>query len=81
MNTSEWQYKRTNSKGEAVLRRDTNETVDFVETYLIKNKIPYMGSGTTMLYIENKAGKEYAYYCTTGRWSIKKRVYLSLIHI
>jgi hypothetical protein len=75
MSTSEWKYNRTNSKGEVVFRRDTNETVDFVETYLIKNNISYMGSGTTMLYIENKAGKEYAYYCTTGRWSVKKRVY------
>jgi len=77
---SEYKYKRTTSKGEKVFRRDTNESIDDVEKYLIKNKIPYRGTGTSMLYIENKAGKEYAYYCTTGRWSIKKRVYKHHYH-
>ena len=33
---SEYKYKRTTSKGEKVFRRDTNESIDDVEKYLIK---------------------------------------------
>ena len=29
-----WKYVRTNSKGDAVFRKDTNESLEFVENYL-----------------------------------------------
>tara|TARA_R110000782_G_scaffold261545_1_gene353247 strand:+ start:1026 stop:1493 length:468 start_codon:yes stop_codon:yes gene_type:complete len=72
---TEWKFNRVNSKGDAVFRRDTNESIDFVENYLIKNGISYYGSGHSMLYIENNIGVEYVYYYTTGRWSKKKKTY------
>ncbi len=71
---SEYKYARTNSKGEVILRRDTEEDLTFVMEYLNENKIPfeYIDSAT-MFYIENRAGVRYAYYYTTGRWAIKSR--------
>jgi len=71
---SEYKYSRTNSKGEVILRRDTEEDLAFVIKYLNDNKITfeYIDSAT-MFYVENKAGVMYAYYYTTGRWAIKSR--------
>ena len=40
MSTSEWKYERTNSKGERVYRRDTNESLAFVTEYLDEKKYP-----------------------------------------
>jgi len=36
---SEYKYARTNSKGEVILRRDTEETLSFVTSILDKNNI------------------------------------------
>ena len=33
MSNSEWEYVRTNSKGEAIFRRDTDDDFDFVCSY------------------------------------------------
>ena len=73
--SKEWTYVRTNSKGEPVFRRDTNEDLDFVENYLIDKNIPYeLRTGATLMYIYNKDGKRYAYYWTTGRWSVENAI-------
>lgn len=67
---SEWTYVRTNSKGKAIFRRDTNEDLEFVEKYLGEHNIDYdLRLGATMMYIYNNDNKRYAYYWTTGRWS------------
>ena len=39
--TSEYQYSRTNSKGEAVFRRDTNQNLEEVKEYLHRRDIRY----------------------------------------
>tara|TARA_R100000322_G_C5347628_1_gene167450 strand:+ start:259 stop:609 length:351 start_codon:yes stop_codon:yes gene_type:complete len=73
---SEWEYVRTNSKGEAVFRKDTNESLEFVENYLQEKNIQYCVSmGASLLWIENEEGREYVYYWTTGRWSPRKPKY------
>jgi hypothetical protein len=71
---SEYKYARTNSKGDVILRRDTEEDVDFVIAYLKGKDIPfeYIDSAS-LFFIENRAGVKYAYYYTTGRWAIKSR--------
>lgn len=67
---SEWTYVRTNSKGKRIFRRDTEESLEFVEQYLTEKKIPYeLREGATLMYIFNRDGRRYAYYWTTGRWS------------
>ena len=71
---SEYKYARTNSKGEVILRRDTEETLSFVTSILEKNNIPYeYREGATMFILYNKANVRYVYYWTTGRWAVKKR--------
>ena len=73
MSTSEWKYVRTNSKGEKVYRRDTNESLDFVTEYLDKKEIPYeVNKSAGLLYIDNIANITYVYYWSTGRWSKRK---------
>tara|TARA_R110001599_G_C11800152_1_gene614774 strand:+ start:46 stop:429 length:384 start_codon:yes stop_codon:yes gene_type:complete len=75
---TEWQYVRKNSKGEAVFRKDTEESLEFVMEYLNTKEIPFdVVYGASFMYIENRANRDYVYYWTTGRWSIKKRVYES----
>ena len=70
MSTHNWKFVRNNSKGEAVFRKDTNETLEFVEKYLQDNKIDYMvNMAASLLWITNQESKEYVYYWTTGRWS------------
>ncbi|BCV01889.1 MAG: hypothetical protein CM15mV47_140 [uncultured marine virus] len=72
---SEWTYVRTNSKGEPIFRRDTNEDLDFVEKYLSERNINYdLRLGATMMYIYNNHNKRYAYYWTTGRWSAENAI-------
>ena len=36
MSEHDWKYVRTNSKGESVFRKDTNESLEFVTNYLNK---------------------------------------------
>ena len=67
--TSEYQYSRTNSKGEAVFRRDTNQNLEEVKEYLHRRDIRYESrSKATALKIYNKEERPYIYYWTTGRW-------------
>ena len=75
MMPSEYKYVRTNSKGVRIYRRDTNESLEFVQDYLEKNNIEYEERlGATMLYLYNKKGEMYAYYWTTGRWCKGKAI-------
>jgi hypothetical protein len=75
--TSPWKYVRTNSKGEKIFRRDTNETLEDVEKYLDSKNIGYESKPSgSMMYIEiieggdNGSDRHFAYYPTTGRWSV-----------
>ena len=69
--TSPWKYVRTNSKGEKIFRRDTNETLEDVEKYLDSKGISYESKPSgSMMYIEIREDRHFAYYPTTGRWSV-----------
>lgn len=71
---SDYTYVRTNSKGEAVLRRDTEDTFEFVVQYLKEKDIEYeYRDGATMFILWNDADVRYVYYWTTGRWAVKTR--------
>ena len=71
-----WKYVRTNSKGDAVFRKDTNESLEFVENYLKEKEIEYcINLPASLIYIENEEGREYVYYWTTGRWYRRKPKY------
>ena len=62
-------YDRTNSKGEKIFRRNTNETLEDAEKYLTDNNIYYESRPSgSMMYIETH--RRFAYYPTTGRWSV-----------
>ena len=64
---SGYRFDRVNSKGEVIFRRDTNETLEYVEKYLNSKGIEYEArKGAYMLWI--KRDKWYAYSYTTGRW-------------
>ena len=64
---SGYRFDRVNSKGEVIFRRDTNETLEYVEKYLNSKGIKYeVRKGAYMLWI--KKDKWYAYSYTTGRW-------------
>ena len=66
---SGYYFDRKNSKGEIIFRRDTNETLEDAEKYLSDNNIDYESKPRgSMMYIETD--KRYAYYPTTGRWSV-----------
>jgi len=71
----EYRYARTNSKGEKIFRRDTNESLDFVTKFLEDRNIEYETRvGGSLIYIYNDDGKCYAYYWTTGRWSAHRAI-------
>lgn len=73
MSKHKWEYVRTNSKGEAIFRKDTNETLEFVCQYLDKNNIKYeVVSSATLLRVYSRADRPYIYYWTTGRWSPRR---------
>ena len=64
-----YRYHKTNSKGDPVFRRDTDQSLCEVETYLKENDITYeYRLGATALKIYNKEDYPYIYYFTTGRW-------------
>ena len=67
--TGEYQYSRTNSKGEAVFRRDTNQNLEEVKKYLKEYNIKYEDrTKASALKVYNKDKHSYIYYWTTGRW-------------
>lgn len=73
MSKHNWKFVRHNSKGEAIFRKDTNETLEFVTNYLDDKDIPYEICKTAgLIWIDNIAEVTYVYYWTTGRWAIRK---------
>jgi hypothetical protein len=70
--TSEWKFVRKNSKGEAILRRDTNESLDDVLEYLKdKNVAVEVHPKATLLSIY-VGSRRFDYFWTTGRWSQRR---------
>ena len=69
---TEYYYVRTNKSGEAVLRRDTDETVKYVSEVLEDNGIPfeYKSGGYCFVIYKEETGKYYQYFNTTGRWGV-----------
>lgn len=73
--TSEWKFVRKNSKGEAILRRDTNESLDDVLEYLKdKNVAVEVHPKATLLSIYVGCYR-FEYYWTTGRWANRRDGY------
>jgi hypothetical protein len=73
MSKHKWEYVRTNSKGEAIFRKDTNESLEFVYNYLDKHGIQYdAATAGSCITIYNKQQRRYVYYWTTGRWSPRR---------
>lgn len=69
MRVNDYQYYKTNSKGEAVFRRNTNQNLEEVKKYLNEHDIRYENRlEATALKIYNKKEHHYIYYWTTGRW-------------
>ena len=71
--TSEWKFVRKNSKGEAVLRRDTNETLEEVLDFLKDKELEvevFSKATLISIYVE---WRRYDYYWTTGRWCQRKK--------
>ena len=68
---SEWQYDRTNSRGEKKFRRNTNEKLDDVIKFLDDNDITYeYKAGAKMFWIHED--QTYQYFYTTGRWGVPR---------
>ena len=64
-----WKYDRTNSKGETILRHNTNQTIEQVINFLEDKGIKYdIKEGANMLWIYTHE-KKFCYYFTTGRWA------------
>ena len=73
--TNEWKFVRKNSKGEAVFRRDTDESLEYVLEYL-KDKdvtVEIFPKATLLsIYVD---WRRYDYYWTTGRWCQRRLGY------
>mgnify|MGYP006908268129 CR=1 FL=1 len=81
MSKHDWQYVRTNSKGERIFRKETNESLEFVREYLDKHGIEYeVVMSASLIIIYSKADRPHMYYWTTGRWSPRKRNYTKHYH-
>lgn len=66
---SGYYFVRKNSKGEVILRRDTNESLDFVKEYLDSKGIPYIVKEKARMLWIGYEERAYSYYYTTGRWA------------
>ena len=67
---SEYTYVRTNSKGDKIFRRDTNESLEAAVEYLEGKGLEYeVREGAQMLWIYASNNQAYSYYYTTGRWA------------
>ncbi len=64
-----WTYDRTNSKGEVLLRHDTNESLEDVTGYLEEQGIKYERKDAAHMLWIFYGNKAYMYYYTTGRWA------------
>ena len=63
-----WKFDRVNSKGKVIWKHHTEESLDDVKDFLIKNKVYFEETRAKMLriyYNENM----YSYFYTTGRWA------------
>ena len=81
MSKHKWEYVRTNSKGERIFRKDTNETLEFACEYLDKHGIEYeVILSASLIVVYSKANRPYMYYWTTGRWSPRRRNYNKHFH-
>lgn len=81
MTKHNWQYVRTNSKGEAVFRKDTGQSLAHCLEYLKHEGIEYeVVESATLIIIYSKADRPYMYYWTTGRWSPRRRNYNKHFH-
>jgi hypothetical protein len=81
MSNRKWEYVRTNSKGEAIFRKNTDESLEFVCDYLSENNIYYeVVLSASLIRIQNQQGREYVYYWTTGRWSPRNPRYKKHYH-
>tara|TARA_X000001388_G_scaffold15819_2_gene9729 strand:- start:176 stop:538 length:363 start_codon:yes stop_codon:yes gene_type:complete len=81
MSKHKWEYVRTNSKGEAIFRKDTGQTLDHCIEYLKDKGIEYaVIESATLIVIYSRADRPYMYYWTTGRWSARKRSYTKHFH-
>ena len=58
MSKHDWQYVRTNSKGERIFRKETNESLEFVREYLDKHGIEYeVVMSASLIIIYSKADR------------------------
>ena len=81
MTKHKWEYVRTNSKGEAIFRKETGQSLSYVIDYLNDNNIEYeIIPSATLIVIYSRASRPYVYYWTTGRWSPRKRSYNKHYH-
>ena len=73
MSTHDWIYARTNSKGVAIFRKETGQTLSHCMDYLKANDVKYdVVESAKMLRVYSKANRMYVYYWTTGRWSPRR---------
>jgi|DEB0MinimDraft_10_1074344.scaffolds.fasta_scaffold121703_2 hypothetical protein len=72
---SEFYFVRKNKNGEAVFRRDTNESVEHVAAVLNKNGIPfqYKEKGYCFVLYRADTRRYYQYFHTTGRWGMYRQ--------
>ncbi len=81
MSKNDWKYVRTNSKGEAVFRRDTGQSLEHCIDYLTTNGLTYeVVESAHLIVIYSKADRPYMYYWTTGRWSPRRKNYRQHFH-
>jgi len=81
MSDHKWEYVRTNSKGEAVFRKETGQSLEYVCEYLDKNHIDYeVILSATLIVVYSKANRPYMYYWSTGRWTPRRKSYKKHFH-
>ena len=64
-----WKYDRTNSKGETILKHNTNQTLEQVGNFLEDKGIKYEVRGKTKMLWVYTHDTKFCYYFTTGRWT------------
>jgi len=79
-NNSGWEYTGRNSKGKPKFRRPTNQTLDYVKSYLDELDVVYLvREAATLIFIYKDKdpvsmySPRYAYYYSTGRWGSDRR--------
>lgn len=81
MSKHNWEYVRTNSKGEAVFRKETGQTLEYVCDYLNDNNIRHeIVLSASLIVVYSKADRPYMYYWSTGRWTPRRKSYKKHFH-